>query len=102
VDGGQMGSSRPWGEMELRRDCCWEEDEQGTGKKSGRWELLPRERVGAGASSRRSWPGRFLAGQGRAGGAMNGEELSSQGGLAATEVAGAPWEVECRAAAGPA
>jgi hypothetical protein len=33
---------------------------------------------------------------------MNGEELSSQGGLAATEVAGAPWEVECRAVAGPA
>jgi hypothetical protein len=24
-------------------------DEQGTGKKTGRWELLPRERVGAGA-----------------------------------------------------
>jgi hypothetical protein len=37
------------GEMELRRDCCWEEDEQGTRKKSGRpWELLLRERVGAG------------------------------------------------------
>jgi hypothetical protein len=33
---------------------------------------------------------------------MNGEELSSQGGLAAMEVAGAPWEVERRAAAGPA
>jgi hypothetical protein len=62
---------------------------------------LGRER-GAGASSRHSWPGRFLAGQGRAGGAMNGEELSSQGGLAAMEVAGAPWEVERRAAAGPA
>jgi hypothetical protein len=33
---------------------------------------------------------------------MNEEELSSQGGRAAMEVAGAPWEVECRAAAGPA
>jgi hypothetical protein len=30
-----MGGAHGHGEMELRRDCCWEEDEQGTGKNLG-------------------------------------------------------------------
>jgi hypothetical protein len=55
-----MGSSRPWGEMELRRDCCWEEDEQGTGKKI--WAL-----GAAAARESRSRGRRAIAGQGEEG-----------------------------------
>jgi hypothetical protein len=63
------------------RCCCWKEDEQGTEKKIGRpWELLPRERVGAGGAVP-------LLAEGRKGA---GREWAEGGAMAAREIK-APW-----------
>jgi hypothetical protein len=48
------------------------------------------------------WTPWLLAEQGRTGGGAMGETRARRGGPATMEVAGAPWEVEHRAAAGRA
>jgi hypothetical protein len=48
VDGGQMGGSRPWGKWSCAGTAAGRKMNRALEKKFGRrWELLPRERVGA-------------------------------------------------------
>jgi hypothetical protein len=59
----RWGAHDHGGKMELRRDCCWEEDEQGTGKKEKKiWAL-----GAAAAQESRSRGRRAIAGQGEEG-----------------------------------